>query len=399
MRPLTILHTIRAPRGGVLRHVDDLARAQTLAGHKVGLVCDGETGNPRDSGILDALARDLALGIDRIAMRRTIGVADIAAAMAVAGAINQAKPDVVHGHGAKGGAFGRLGATGARRNGLSMVRFYTPHGGSLHYDPRSATGRVAFFAERALEKASEGIVFVSQFEQATYIEKVGAPRCPTRLVYNGLRDAEFTPVDPAPDAADILFLGEMRLLKGVDVLIDALASLNAEQTVTAALVGAGPDREAFGAQIRRLGLEDRVRLIDPRPARDAFSLGRILVVPSLAESLPYVVLEAAAAGRPIIASNVGGIPEIQLITWCRLETATRLHRRFALPSTTSSRWNARLGSCPARSGRDSQSMSCPAPSRNSTRTRWPCSWTVRCNRGRGTMFACGGIKSSESILD
>ena len=46
------------------------------------------------------------------------------------------------------------------------------------------------------------------------------------------------------------------------------------------------------------------------PARDALRLGRILIVPSRAESLPYIVLEAIAARRPIVATNVGGIPEI-----------------------------------------------------------------------------------------
>ncbi len=46
------------------------------------------------------------------------------------------------------------------------------------------------------------------------------------------------------------------------------------------------------------------------PARQALTLGRIMVVPSRAESLPYVVLEAAAAGKPLIATRVGGIPEI-----------------------------------------------------------------------------------------
>ena len=51
-------------------------------------------------------------------------------------------------------------------------------------------------------------------------------------------------------------------------------------------------------------------LLGAQPARPTFARGRVAVVPSLAESLPYVVLEAAAARLPVIATNVGGIPEI-----------------------------------------------------------------------------------------
>ncbi|RYI84741.1 MAG: glycosyltransferase, partial [Acetobacteraceae bacterium] len=55
---------------------------------------------------------------------------------------------------------------------------------------------------------------------------------------------------------------------------------------------------------------DRVTLLGVRPARPTLQLGRCEVVPSLAESLPYVILEAAAAGRPVIATRVGGVDEI-----------------------------------------------------------------------------------------
>ena len=60
----------------------------------------------------------------------------------------------------------------------------------------------------------------------------------------------------------------------------------------------------------QLGLGSAVSFRGAMPAREAFGLGRVLVVPSLAESFPYIVLEAAAAALPLLATDVGGIPEI-----------------------------------------------------------------------------------------
>jgi glycosyltransferase involved in cell wall biosynthesis len=68
--------------------------------------------------------------------------------------------------------------------------------------------------------------------------------------------------------------------------------------------------EALKAQVAKLGLEHSVRFIGHVKARHGFSRGRLLVVPSRGDSMPYVVIEAAAAGIPIVAANVGGIPEI-----------------------------------------------------------------------------------------
>jgi glycosyltransferase involved in cell wall biosynthesis len=76
------------------------------------------------------------------------------------------------------------------------------------------------------------------------------------------------------------------------------------------MAGGGPDFETFKAKIAALGLDARVTLLGVTPARQALAQGRICVVPSLAESLPYVVLEATAAGLPVIATRVGGIAEI-----------------------------------------------------------------------------------------
>src|SRR5690606_14475191 len=78
---------------------------------------------------------------------------------------------------------------------------------------------------------------------------------------------------------------------------------------TAVMVGGG-ETATCAAQIERLGLEKRIRMLRPMPAREASALARIIVVPSRAEAMPYIVLEALAAGLPMIATAVGGIPEI-----------------------------------------------------------------------------------------
>lgn len=301
------MHVLRAPRGGVLRHVDDLARAQTDMGHQVGLICDADTGNQRDSDRLAALGRDLGLGVSHVTMKRMAGVSDLIAVASVSRLISTLDPGVVHGHGAKGGLYGRLGATLARQKAF---RAYTPHGGSLHYDAGSMAGRVYFFVERMLERMTNGIIFVSDYEDRVYTQKIGTPSCATRRIPNGLHARDFIASEPASNAADVVFLGELRVLKGVDVLIDALAILNRRTAVSAAIVGDGPDREAFLSQISERGLTGRVAIYPPMPAQDALRLGHVMAVPSRAEALPYVVLEAVAARKPIIASDVGGIPEI-----------------------------------------------------------------------------------------
>jgi glycosyltransferase involved in cell wall biosynthesis len=165
--------------------------------------------------------------------------------------------------------------------------------------------------ERMLKPLGQLYLFESAYSHDVYCRKVGAPPGLVRVVHNGVRRDELEPIPLAQDASDIVFLGELRRLKGVDVLIDAIAQLNREgRAVTAKLVGDGPDRTEFEAKARELGLSHAVAFCGPLPTRDALALGRLVVLPSRAESLPYVVLEAAAAAKPLVATKVGGIPEI-----------------------------------------------------------------------------------------
>jgi glycosyltransferase involved in cell wall biosynthesis len=300
---LNILHVLRAPVGGLFRHVLDLARGQIARGHRVGLVADASTGGAQAEARLAVLGPELALGLSRVAMSRQIGLRDATACMHVGRRAAEVGADVVHGHGAKGGAYARF--ADAER----AIRVYTPHGGSLHYDWRSPAGFLYLASERLLMRCTDLFLFESAYGRDVFRAKVADPGTRARVVHNGVAEAEFAPVVIDAQATDLVFVGELRMLKGVDVLIEALATLAREgRPTTATIVGDGPDRAAFEAAAKDLG--EAIRFAGAMPARAAFALGRLLIVPSRAESLPYIVLEAAAAGLPLIATNVGGIPEI-----------------------------------------------------------------------------------------
>lgn len=300
---LAVLHVFRAPVGGLFRHVVDVVRGQAAAGHRVGIVADATTGGARAEAALAELAPVLALGIRRVPMSRHLGLRDVTAVRRVGQAVRATAADVVHGHGAKGGAYARLA-------GGRAVRAYTPHGGTLHFDPRSPLGFVYLHLERALLPRTDLILFESAYARDVYHARVGTPAAPVRVVHNGVTAAEFAPVTPDADARDLVFVGELRRLKGVDVLIEALGLLAAAgRPVSATIVGSGPDADAFKALAQARGLTG-IDFPGALPARQAFARGRVLIVPSRAESLPYIVLEGAAAGLPMLATDVGGIPEI-----------------------------------------------------------------------------------------
>ena len=313
-----ILHCLRAPVGGLFRHVVDLARAQAAAGYEVGLIADALTGGEGAAAKLTELAPVLALGVTLVSMPRTLGFADFAALRATQKLARSLNVDILHGHGAKGGAYARLAARKLKASGRKVRVLYTPHGGSLHFELGSAQGMLFLGMERKLARMTDGIIFESDYSRRVYAAKVGAPPCPVRVIPNGLLPADFSDHQPAPDASDVLFIGELRQLKGVDVLLRALAMTTTPRPPTAVIVGAGPDEAAFKALAKRLGLAARVHFAGAMPAASAFPLGRLLAVPSRAESFPYIVLEGAAAGLPMLMSNVGGIPEITAGTFTEL---------------------------------------------------------------------------------
>lgn len=305
-QPLRILHAVRAPVGGIIRHILDLANGQVDRGHHVGILADSLTGGERADKALAELAPRLKLGVHRLAIRREPSPEDFLVWLRMRRLIATLKPDVLHGHGAKAGAFVRM-----RRRTDDTIRIYTPHGGSLHYPLNTLKGEFYARLERTLMDATDLFLFESAFARDTYQRIVGTPKGVVHCVFNGVTSEEFEPVVIADDATDLAYVGEFRHIKGADLLVDAVARLHESgKKVTLTLGGDGEETAALKAQVERLGLTDAIRFIGHVKARYGFSKGRLLVVPSRGDSMPYVVIEAGAAGIPMIAARVGGIPEI-----------------------------------------------------------------------------------------
>ena len=284
---LRIVHVVRAPIGGIFRHIVDLADAQTTAGHEVGIICDSSTGGRFEDDIIAKVASRLALGATRFPMRRNVSLADFATIRRVLAHLTALRPDVLHCHGAKGGVYGRLIATWLGRR-QPIARIYAPHGGTLHFDTDSIEGQIYFRLERLFERMTDALVHVSAFEAETYRRKIGIPRCHAAVILNGLRQEEFAPLVPRTDARDLLLLGMLRDLKGTDIFLEAIATVEQRyrRNLTAQVVGQAEEPERYRTLARDLGIAERIAFSDPMPARQASASARTIVVPSRAESMP-----------------------------------------------------------------------------------------------------------------
>lgn len=143
-----------------------------------------------------------------------------------------------------------------------------------------------------------------------HLERV--PRRKVAVIPNGLDFVPYAPRASRAPLRKITVVANLRTLKGHDVLVDASAAiLQRFPDARFELIGEGPERDALAAQAAALGVAGAFTFIggtDDVPARLAAT--DIFVLPSRAESFPNAVLEAMAAGLPIVASGVGGILEL-----------------------------------------------------------------------------------------
>jgi glycosyltransferase involved in cell wall biosynthesis len=287
--------------GGASVHVRDLASAMLARGNQV-LVLIGGTGP-----VTDELA---AAGVPfrpLAHLRRSISPwNDTRAVWEVAAALREFRPDLVSAHTAKAGWTAR--AACAR---LGIPAIYTPHGLSVGSRAKAPLRMMVLLAERAAGRWNQDVVCVCEAERQLALANRIAPPERLHVIHNGVRDvAPELRASPAGAPCRVVSVARFEEPKDHGGLLVAMSGLR-DLDWELELVGDGPLEKNCRALAARLGIADRVRFLgyqrDPAPA---LARAGLFVLSSRSEALPRSVLEAMRAGLPIVASAVGGLPEL-----------------------------------------------------------------------------------------
>lgn len=250
------------------------------------------------------------LGVERLAQ--------IGAVPKLARAIRSSGCDVVHAHLEDAVTLVPIAARLARRPALC----------TLHHVPVPLRGREALRERLAVMAGSRssGLVMVSQASYDGFAARYPRSHDPARwsVVHNGVDLERFRPSGPGEAAAlpaelgipsgvpVVALVGHMRIGKGQDVAVRAWPEvLAAEPDARLLLVGNGPLEQELRLLTRDLGVESRVVFAGARDdVQEILPRTALVVLPTRMEALPTALMEAAAAGIPSVATDVGGVPEV-----------------------------------------------------------------------------------------
>ena len=322
-RPVRILRVIaRLNMGGPALHVAYLTAGLRERGYETTLVA-GSLARGEDS--MAFVADELGVGVLRIdELGREISpLRDLAATLRLARLIRRERPDILHTHTAKAGTVGRVAALLAGRKGPPIV-VHTFHGHVLrgYFGPvRSLFFRLL---ERWLAGRTTALIAVSPQVRDDLVALHVAP--PERFVVirlgieldkrvAGSRDGRLESrryLGIAPDRFAVGWIGRMTTVKRTDDVLVAFKRLR-DRGVDACLcmVGDGPDRAQLERRAHDLGIvRDTLFLGYQEDVAPFYAAFDALVLPSSNEGTPVSAIEALAAGRPVVATRVGGVPDV-----------------------------------------------------------------------------------------
>ena len=283
--------------GGSERQVIELVRAASRRQVACSIICLSH------EGPLAAEAREAGVPVTAINLNRPWKLWRL---WALAGALRETRPDAVYAL-----LFWGYGL------GLPTAAVATPRAvrvAGRRSLPREDRPRHTAWLplRRVADRCSHAIVTNSHAGAAAWLR--AAPRLAGRLhvVANGARIPARPSAPPPAPPIDMVCVANLTQYKAHDVLLDALAALPADAPDwRMTLIGEGPDRAALMAQRERLCLTSHVNFAGRRSDVDRYlERSHLAVLASRTEGMPNAVLEAMAHGVPVVATNVGGIPEL-----------------------------------------------------------------------------------------
>jgi glycosyltransferase involved in cell wall biosynthesis len=320
-RPIRVLRVIaRLNVGGPALHVTYLARGLAGRGYETTLVA-GDVARGEASMSFVAQQADVEVVTLPGLSRELSPVRDALAAIRLARLIRKLRPDVVHTHTAKAGAVGRAAAllAGTRR----PVVVHTFHGHVLR-GYFGTGGTLVFRAiETLLARASDRLIAVSPEVRDELVALHVAPPEKFSVVRLGIEleprvrfDGDATEVrrrHGIPEGKFVVgWFGRMTAVKRTDDLLTMLAGVR-ERGVDALLllVGDGDDRERLEQRAHDLGLARSCLFLGyQEDVAPWYAICDAVVLTSASEGTPVTIIEALAAGRPVVATKVGGVPDV-----------------------------------------------------------------------------------------
>lgn len=252
---------------------------------------------------IDSLGRDVHLFKDVVAFKTLLHI------------FNDERPDIVHLNSSK---IGGLGALAARIAGIPKIIF-TGHGWAWN-EHRSLPSKALITLIHWLTiQLCHTTIAVSHETRRQIARLPFIPAHKLVVIHNGIDELVFEEKHAARSkmggGSEKIWVGtiaELHHNKGLDILVDAFSRIDfTAHNVGLYIVGEGEERKALERRIAEKGLEHRVHLVGFMPqAAQLLKAFDVFVLPSRTENLPYVLLEAGLAQLPVVASRVGGIPEV-----------------------------------------------------------------------------------------
>jgi len=330
---MRICHVVETAGGGSGGVVVTLAKGQIRRGHEVSVIYSPKRAEP---AFVEALSAIEGLRLITVGMSRAIGLHDIRSAIDLYRTMRDEGPfDIIHSHSSKAGALSRL--VGVL---LSSRQIYTPHAFITMSQDGKAYHR---YIERALSYLCDKVIAVSEKER-THGISFGISSHKIEVVSNGIEIGGFSErasararMGWAESDFIIGFVGRLVPQKNPCRAVEAVAPLLKENRDSRfVIVGDGPLWDQVVEKVAELDLDDRVVMQGSMSAREVIAGFDCVLCTSDYEGLALVMLEALAAGVPILSTPVGGVDEAIVAGSTGLvaetpstEQLTSILRRFA----------------------------------------------------------------------